>query len=102
MCVSSTPFFSPHCNAGALLGHVLLSPRHPALSYGVDDIDGTVVWYDITKVDGANTHQEVGVGDLRYAVREAGFEPVERDTLYRRVERNGADWRVVEAEAVSL
>ncbi len=67
-----------------------------ALQFGVDDIDGTVVWYDITKVGGADTHQEVSVADLRRAVCEAGFEPVERDTLYRRVQRDGARWRVIE------
>ena len=65
-----------------------------ALHFGVDDIDGTVVWYDITKVGGADTHQEVSVNDLRRAVREAGFNPVERDTLYRRVARDGANWSV--------
>jgi aminodeoxyfutalosine synthase len=67
-----------------------------ALSFGVDDVDGTVVWYDITKVGGADTHQEIGVAELRRAIREAGFEPVERDTLYRPVTRNGAQWSVAE------
>ncbi len=67
-----------------------------ALQFGVDDIDGTVVWYDITKVGGGDTHQEVTVADLCKAVREAGFEPVERDTLYRRVMREGASWSVAE------
>ncbi len=61
-----------------------------ALSYGVDDIDGTVVWYDITKVDTDDTHQETTVRDLREAIIEAGFQPVERDTLYRRIERDEA------------
>jgi aminodeoxyfutalosine synthase len=70
------------------------------LAYGADDIDGTVVWYDITKVQGDGTHQEVTVGTLKRAIREAGFTPIERDTLYRRVERNGADWRLAEAQAV--
>ena len=65
-----------------------------ALNFGVDDIDGTVVWYDITKVGGSDTHQEVTVADLRNAVLEAGFEPVERDTLYRPVVRQEARWRV--------
>ncbi|MFB3431532.1 MAG: radical SAM protein [Phycisphaerales bacterium] len=64
------------------------------LQSGADDIDGTVVWYDITKVGGASTHQEVTVWDLQKAIREAGFEPVERDTLYRRVKRDGKKWRV--------
>lgn len=66
------------------------------LQSGADDLDGTVVWYDITKVQGAGTHQETSVWDLRKAIIEAGFEPVERDTLYRRVERQGAEWRVQE------
>ncbi len=65
-----------------------------SLSYGVDDIDGTVVWYDITKVGGSDTHQEVGVNELRTAVIQAGFVPIERDTLYRQVQRNGARWQV--------
>ncbi|MBY0308587.1 MAG: radical SAM protein [Phycisphaerales bacterium] len=64
------------------------------LQSGADDIDGTVVWYDITKVGGAGTHQEVSVWSLTKAIREAGFEPVERDTLYRPVVREGKAWRV--------
>ena len=75
------------------------------LQSGADDIDGTVVWYDITKVNhgagvgagSAVTNQEVNVWTLQKAIREAGFEPIERDTLYRRVMRDGADgrkWRV--------
>jgi aminodeoxyfutalosine synthase len=67
------------------------------LQAGADDIDGTVVWYDITKVGGASTHQETTVWDLQRAIREAGYQPVERDTLYRRVERQGQHWSVVEA-----
>ncbi len=67
------------------------------LQNGADDIDGTVVWYDITKLEGPTTHQEASVADLQRAIREAGFTPIERDTLYRPVERNlqtGA-WRVI-------
>lgn len=71
-----------------------------ALDFGVDDVDGTVVWYDITKVGGSDTHQEVTVNDLRNAIVEAGYDPVERDTLYRRIERDGADWRLSPAEPV--
>jgi aminodeoxyfutalosine synthase len=70
------------------------------LQSGADDIDGTVVWYDITKVGGASTHQEVSVWDLQKAIREAGFKPVERDTLYRPIERNGNAWKVSEREAI--
>ena len=82
----------PHVKAFWIMQTLELSQA--ALHWGVDDIDGTVVWYDITKVGGANTHQEVSAKDLRRAACEAGFEPVERDTLYRRIKRDGAQWRV--------
>jgi len=64
------------------------------LQSGADDIDGTVVWYDITKVGTSTTHQETTVFDLQKAIREAGFTPIERDTLYRPVLREGKTWRV--------
>jgi aminodeoxyfutalosine synthase len=57
-----------------------------ALDWGCDDLDGTVVWYDITKREGDEgrpTHQEMHVEDLKRLIREAGKTPVERDTLYR-------------------
>ena len=63
------------------------------LQCGADDIDGTVVWYDITKVSTSTTHQECSVADLRRAIIDAGFTPVERDTLYRTVIRDGATWQ---------
>ena len=67
------------------------------LQCGADDLDGTVIWYDITKVGGAGTHQETSVRDLQRAIREAGFRPVERDTLYRPIERDGRAWRLAPA-----
>jgi aminodeoxyfutalosine synthase len=82
----------PHVKAFWVMQSMELSQL--ALSHGVDDIDGTVVWYDITKLDGADTHQEVSVAELQRFIREAGYEPMERDTLYRPVERDGASWRV--------
>ncbi|MDP6692680.1 MAG: CofH family radical SAM protein [Phycisphaerales bacterium] len=66
------------------------------LHCGADDIDGTVVWYDITKVSTSSTHQECSVVDLERAIRDAQCTPVERDTLYRRVRRNGTKWAVAE------
>ena len=65
------------------------------LQCGTDDIDGTVVWYDITKVSTSTTHQECSVADLRRAIVDAGFTPVERDTLYRTVIRDGATWQAL-------
>jgi aminodeoxyfutalosine synthase len=64
------------------------------LDWGANDLDGTVVWYDITKIEGAGTHQEVTVPVLRRAIIEAGYEPWERDTLYRRVDRDGPAWKL--------
>ncbi|HWP40631.1 MAG TPA: hypothetical protein VNL70_06860, partial [Tepidisphaeraceae bacterium] len=55
-----------------------------------DDLDGTVVWYDITKRAGehpGSTHQEMRVEQLRRLIRQAGRTPVERDTLYRPIQR---------------
>jgi aminodeoxyfutalosine synthase len=82
-------------------------PMHTAklaqvsLCYGVDDIDGTVVWYDITKREagGGTTHQELTVDKLKRLIVETGHVPVERDTLYRRVIRTGTgpgEWSIVE------
>jgi aminodeoxyfutalosine synthase len=58
-----------------------------ALDWGCDDLDGTVVWYDITKRQGHGVHQELHVSDIQRLIREAGKTPVERDTLYRPIVR---------------
>jgi aminodeoxyfutalosine synthase len=61
-----------------------------ALNFGCDDLDGTVVWYDITKKQSdtaSPTHQELHEQDLSRLIREARKTPVERDTLYRVVHR---------------
>lgn len=63
------------------------------LQSGADDIDGTVVWYDITKVGGATTHQEASPWTFQRLIHEAGYRAIERDTLYRRVIRDGKRWR---------
>ncbi len=62
-----------------------------ALNWGCDDLDGTVVWYDITKREGDGVHQELHVDDIKRLIREAGRKPVERDTLYRPVRRDEKD-----------
>ncbi len=62
-----------------------------ALNWGCDDLDGTVVWYDITKREGhGSTHQELHESDLKRLIRETGHTPVERDTLYRPIRREAA------------
>jgi aminodeoxyfutalosine synthase len=55
-----------------------------ALSYGADDLDGSVVEYKITHdADGFGTPNEMTRDDLLEVIRDAGFTPVERDTRYR-------------------
>jgi aminodeoxyfutalosine synthase len=64
-----------------------VSTAQLALAYGADDLDGTVRHEKIHHDAGSKTPQALGVDELRGLIREAGFEPVERDTLYHRVER---------------
>ena len=68
-----------------------------ALSYGADDIDGTVRHELIYHDAGAETPEILSVERIRHLIEEAGREPVERDTLYRRVERDGQEWNAGEA-----
>lgn len=75
-----------------------------ALSFGADDIDGTVVHELIYHDAGAETPEGLTVDQLHRLIREAGREPVERDTLYRHVVREGANWSIgnpIEAAAAS-
>ncbi|SEC53949.1 aminofutalosine synthase MqnE [Terriglobus roseus] len=58
-----------------------------SLRFGADDIDGTVVEEKIYHEAGATTPQGMRRADLERLIREAGREPVERDTLYNRVTR---------------
>lgn len=65
-----------------------------ALRFGADDIDGTVVEEKIYHDAGATTPQGMRRSDLTRLIREAGREPVERDTLYHRVTRNEESFTV--------
>lgn len=67
-----------------------------ALSYGADDLDGTVVHETIYHDAGAKTPQGLTVEHIHRLITEAGRIPVERDTLYRRIHRQGKDWSVGE------
>jgi aminodeoxyfutalosine synthase len=71
-----------------------------ALSYGADDIDGTVRHELIYHDAGAETPEILSVDSIRRLIEEAGREPVERDTLYHRVERSGDRWYAGEQIAV--
>lgn len=77
----------PHIKAFWIMQSPKLSQI--ALNWGVDDFDGTVVWYDITRREGRGSNrQELTVEQIRRLIAEAGCVPVERDTLYRPVRRD--------------
>ncbi|MFQ5845860.1 MAG: aminofutalosine synthase MqnE, partial [Planctomycetota bacterium] len=62
-----------------------------ALSWGADDLDGTVTWERIYHMAGARTPEGLTEGRLREVIEEAGRVPVERDAFYREVRpRQGA------------
>ena len=64
-----------------------------ALSFGADDIDGTVVHEKIYHDAGSDSPQEVTVSELRRLIEEAGRIPTERDTLYHEVVRADGSWQ---------
>jgi len=61
-----------------------------AQHFGADDLDGTVVDERITLAAGGEAGKGMARHALEHLIREAGRVPVERDTLYRPVERNGS------------
>jgi aminodeoxyfutalosine synthase len=67
----------------------MLTPKiaQIALRFGADDLDGTVIEEKIYHDAGATTPQGMTRQELTRLIREAGREPLERDTLYRPVTR---------------
>jgi aminodeoxyfutalosine synthase len=61
-----------------------------SLSYGVDDLHGTIMEEKIFHMAGARTPQEQTVATLEHVIREAGREPVQRDSYYRHLRRQPA------------
>jgi aminodeoxyfutalosine synthase len=56
-----------------------------ALSFGCDDVEGTVVYERIYHEAGAHTAMHLPYMDLVRLIRGAGKQPVERDSLYQPV-----------------
>jgi aminodeoxyfutalosine synthase len=56
-----------------------------SLSYGVDDLHGTIMEEKIFHMAGATTPQEQSAATLQRVIREAGREPVQRDSHYRHI-----------------
>ena len=54
-----------------------------ALSFGCDDVEGTVVYERIYHEAGAHTAMHLPYMDLVRLIRGAGKQPVERDSLYQ-------------------
>ena len=88
----------PHVKAyWIMLG---IGTAQAALAYGADDLDGTVRHELIYHDAGATTPEILSVDDIRRLITEAGREPIERDTVYRRIvrdETNRQQWQVAEA-----
>jgi aminodeoxyfutalosine synthase len=61
-----------------------------SLSYGVDDLHGTIMEEKIFHMAGATTPQELTVAALENAIREAGRDPVQRDSYYRHIRSAGS------------
>jgi len=73
---------------------VMYTPKlaQVSIDWGVDDVDGTVMRYEITREGGrAVDDQALSTAQLRRMIREAGGEPVERDSRYRPIARGSSD-----------
>jgi aminodeoxyfutalosine synthase len=56
-----------------------------SLSYGVDDLHGTIIEEKIFHMAGARTPQQQTVEALEKAIREAGRVPMQRNSFYERI-----------------
>jgi aminodeoxyfutalosine synthase len=76
---------------------IMMTPKVAQIAqrFGADDIDGTVVEEKIYHDAGATTSQVMRRQELLRLIREAGREPVERDTLYRPVERTESAFTIL-------
>jgi aminodeoxyfutalosine synthase len=70
-----------------------------ALSFGADDMDGTVAEERITHAAGAQTPEALTISEIKRLIEGAGREPVERDTLYQPARLSGASGARPLAEA---
>jgi len=56
-----------------------------ALAFGVDDLHGTIMREKIFHMAGVTTPEEQTAEALRHAIREAGRDPVQRDSYYNHI-----------------
>lgn len=57
-----------------------------ALSYGADDLDGTIIEERITHTAGAKSAKGLTREQMEEMIRSSGFKPVERDSFYGEVQ----------------
>jgi aminodeoxyfutalosine synthase len=82
---------------------IMLTPRiaQIALGFGANDLDGTVVEEKIYHDAGATTPEHLTRADLERLIRAAGRLPVERDTLYNRVDRSKMPPPLISSKSVA-
>jgi aminodeoxyfutalosine synthase len=73
-----------------------------SLNYGVDDLHGTIIEEKIFHMAGAKTPQEQTVDALEHVIREAGREPVQRDSFYRHLPKKPVATTASAAKATEL
>src|ERR1700756_4868490 len=76
---------------------IMMTPKvaQVALRFGANDIDGTVVEEKIYHDAGSTVSQSLRRGELLRLIKLAGRTPVERETLYRPVERTETAFTVL-------
>ena len=60
-----------------------------ALGFGADDMGSIMIEENVVSAAGADT--QANERDLRYQIREAGYQPQQRDILYNYIHRDGID-----------
>ena len=53
--------------------------------FGADDLDGTIEKESINSAAGAKSARGVGLDEFVSLIKNSGFEPIERDSLYNEI-----------------
>jgi aminodeoxyfutalosine synthase len=72
-----------------------------ALSHGADDLHGTILEEHIFHMAGAQSPQMTAEADLVRAIREAGRQPVQRNTFYEPIREPAVPSRIPPAAGVA-
>ena len=56
-----------------------------ALSYGANDLDGTIIEEKITHTAGAKSAKGLTQNQIKDLIKSAGFKPIERDSFYNEI-----------------